>query len=199
MSVLIVDTGCANLSSVAFAFERLGIPAKISQNAQEIKSADHVLLPGVGSAPFAMKALKDRGLIETLQSLTQPVLGICLGMQILFNKLTEGNQVTKGLCLIADDISELDTGDLPSPHMGWNRLSVIADDPLLDSVGDGEHAYFVHSYCAPVSDYTLASCEYRQSFSAIVRHNNVWGCQFHPERSSELGATILKNFSEIKL
>ena len=199
MPLVIVDTGCANLASVKFAFERLGINASITDKADEISSADRIILPGVGAAPFAMKAIEGKGLTETLKKLTQPVLGICLGMQILFDQLEEGGEITKGLGLISGTVNALDSGTLPAPHMGWNKLTHLKGDPLLSGINESDYAYFVHSYAAPISEATLAQCEYGQDFSAIVRRGNVWGCQFHPERSAKLGAQILKNFTEITL
>lgn len=197
MSVLIVDTKCANLASVGFAFDRLEITSKITDDPTEIASADRVLIPGVGSAPYAMQKIEGAGLKKTLSSLEQPVLGICLGMQLLYETLEEGGTTTHGLGLIPGHVTSLDTGDLPSPHMGWNRLTMSKDDPLITSLKSGDYAYFVHSYAAAVSESTLASSTYGQSFSAIVRHDNVRGCQFHPERSARTGAAILKAFAAL--
>ena len=156
------------------------------------------MLPGVGSAPFAMKSINAKGLKPVLQSLSQPVIGICLGMQLLFETLEEGESV-EGLGLVPGAIKALDTEDLPSPHMGWNTLSPVKNDPLLNDVSDGDFAYFVHSYAAEISETTLAKTNYGTGFSAMVRNNNVWGCQFHPERSSKTGAQILKNFLDLDL
>lgn len=197
MSVLIVDTKCANLASVGFAFDRLGITSIISDDPAQIMSADRVLIPGVGSAPYAMAKIKGAGLLETLKSLQQPVLGICLGMQLLFETLDEGGQTVAGLGLVPGRINALDTGHLPSPHMGWNRLTDLGDDPLTAGLSDGDHAYFVHSFAAPVSDMTLATTHYHNPFTAMLRHGNVRGCQFHPERSAATGATILKAFAAL--
>jgi glutamine amidotransferase len=199
MSLIIVDTGCANLASVSYAFERLGMAAIITDDAQVIASAERVVLPGVGSAPFAMKNIEAKQLKPVLQSLTQPVIGICLGMQLLFETLDEGGNTVEGLGLVSGSITALETGDLPSPHMGWNTLTPMKTDPLLKEVKAGDFAYFVHSFAASISDATLATSEYGSPFSAIVRQDNVWGCQFHPERSSKTGAQILKNFLDIKL
>ena len=199
MSLVIVDTGCANLASVKYAFERLGASPIISDEAGVISAADRVILPGVGSAPFAMRNIETKQLKPVLRGLTQPVIGICLGMQLLFDTLEEGGETVQGLGLVSGSVTELDTGDLPAPHMGWNTLSPVKVDPLLKDVNAGDFAYFVHSFAAPVSDATLASAEYGSPFSAIVRQDNVWGCQFHPERSSKTGAQILKNFLDIKL
>lgn len=192
----IVDTGCANLASVGFAFDRLGADYVITQDADQIYDAQRVLIPGVGAAPYAINELRQRELIPVLQNLTQPVMGICLGMQLIFDRSTE-NGGTPCLGMVDGEIIDLDTGDLPSPHMGWNTLTDLADDPLLAGVNAGDYAYFVHSYAAPISARTLASCTYGQSFSAIVRQGNVYGCQFHPERSGKAGATILKNFLKV--
>ena len=197
MSLVIVDTGCANLSSVAFAFERLGANPVISDHQSTITAADRVVLPGVGSAPFAMSNIDNKGLTATLKTLQQPVLGICLGMQLLFDFLTEGGQILRGLGLIPGTIATLDTKNLPLPHMGWNALTISQDDPLTQEINDGDYAYFVHSFAAPVSEATLATSEHGSVFSAIVRRNNVWGCQFHPERSSETGSKILENFLKV--
>lgn len=199
MSLVIVDTGCANLASVQYAIERLGVQPFITDSADDITSADRVVLPGVGSAPFAMKSINAKNLKPVLQSLSQPVIGICLGMQLLFETLEEGGKTVEGLGLVPGSITALDTGDMPSPHMGWNTLSALTDDPLLNGISNGDYAYFVHSYAAELADTTLAASEYGSPFSAIVRKNNVWGCQFHPERSSKTGAQILKNFLEIRL
>ena len=197
MSVLIVDTKCANLASVGFAFDRLGISSKITDDPAEIASADRVLIPGVGSAPYAMDKINTAGLTETLSSLEQPVLGICLGMQLLFDELEEGGTLTKGLGLVPGRVTALETGELPSPHMGWNTLSDLKDDPVTADLSSGDYAYFVHSYAAPVTDNTLAASNYGQPFSAIVRHGNARGCQFHPERSAQTGAAILKAFAAL--
>ena len=197
MSLVIVDTGVANLSSVKFAFDRLGVDAVISDQADIITSAARVILPGVGAAPYAMKTINAKGLTPVLQSLKQPVMGICLGMQLIFETLEEGGTPVKGLGLVPESVKALNTQDLPSPHMGWNTLSELKDDPLLDGIEEGDYAYFVHSFAAPVSDITLAASSYGTTFSAIVRHKNVYGCQFHPERSSRVGSKILENFLKV--
>ena len=201
MSLVIVDTGCANLSSVKFAFDRLDIKALISADPSKIASADKVLIPGVGAAPYAMAQIKERGLLETLQNLSQPTLGICLGMQLLFDTLTEGalnteKLETQGLGLIPGRVGPLDTKGAPSPHMGWNALNIRKKTSLVSGINTGDYAYFVHSYAVPLGDYTVASAAYGDEFSAIVQHENVMGCQFHPERSSTIGAQILSNFAK---
>ena len=199
MSLVIVDTGCANLASVSYAFERLGVSPLISDEASVIQAAERVVLPGVGSAPFAMRNIQARNLKPVLSSLIQPVMGICLGMQLLFETLDEGGDEVEGLGLVNGSVTVLNTGEFPSPHMGWNTLTPVKDDPLLKSVKIGDFAYFVHSFAAGISNATLAKSEYGSTFSAVVRQGNVWGCQFHPERSSKTGAQILKNFLDIEL
>lgn len=199
MSLVIVDTGCANLASVNYAFERLGVTAVITDDAAVIKAAERIVLPGVGSAPFAMKNIEAKKLKPVLSNLTQPVMGICLGMQLLFESLEEGGETVEGLGLVDGSVTELNTGDLPAPHMGWNTLKPVKPDPLLEGVSEGDFAYFVHSFAAAVSGATLAKADYGSPFSAVVRQGNVWGCQFHPERSSKTGARILRNFLDIKL
>lgn len=199
MSLVIVDTGCANLASVSYAFERLGVVPIVSDDADLITSAERVILPGVGSAPFAMHNIEAKNLKPVLTSLTQPVMGICLGMQLLFDRLEEGGVSVEGLGLVNGAVTKLETGDLPAPHMGWNTLTPVKDDPLLNGVTDGDFAYFVHSFAASVSESTLVKSKYGSPFSAVVRQGNVWGCQFHPERSSKTGAQILKNFLDIQL
>jgi glutamine amidotransferase len=195
MDVAIVDTGCANLASVKFAFDRLGADSRITQDPDTIYGAPRVILPGVGSAGYAMDRLRERELIPVLQNLIQPVLGICLGMQLIFDRSDEGD--VQGLGMVDGGIEALETGDLPSPHMGWNTLSSLKDDPLLDGVNEGDYAYFVHSYAATISAKTLARAEYGSAFSAIVRQGNVYGCQFHPERSGQTGAKIFENFLKV--
>ena len=197
MSIVIVDTGVANLASVQFAFERLGVKSRISDKANVIAAADRVLIPGVGAAPFAIQKINQKGLTPILKSLSQPVMGICLGMQLIFETLEEGGMPIKGLGLVPGTVSNLDTRGKPSPHMGWNTLKRVKNDPILYGINDNDYAYFVHSYAAKLSDITVASSDYGTEFSAIVRHENVYGCQFHPERSSQVGAKILENFLKV--
>ncbi|WP_371398083.1 imidazole glycerol phosphate synthase subunit HisH [Fretibacter rubidus] len=199
MSLVIVDTGVANLASVRFAFERLGINPIVSRDPSVIFTSERVIIPGVGAAPLAMQNINALGLTPVLKSLIQPVMGICLGMQLIFETLDEGGKQTQGLGLVPGKVTRLDTGDLPSPHMGWNTLKPVKDDPLLEGITDKDYAYFVHSFAAPLSKITLASAEYGQDFSAVVRHKNVWGCQFHPERSADTGAKILSNFLKVSI
>ncbi|MEE9272449.1 MAG: imidazole glycerol phosphate synthase subunit HisH [Robiginitomaculum sp.] len=193
----IVDTGCANLASVAFAFDRLGADKIITKDRRKIQGADHVILPGVGAMPFAMAALKERGLIEVLQNLKQPVMGICLGLQLLYETSEEGS--SNGIGLLAGGAQKMKTGELPLPHMGWNTLEGFKDDNLLQGIEEDAYVYFVHSYAVPCGTETLARCTYANPFSAIIRRGNIYGCQFHPERSGKTGAKILENFLKVKL
>jgi glutamine amidotransferase len=198
MNIVIVDTGVANISSVKFAFERLSITPLVSSNPEVIKQADRVVIPGVGSAPYAMKLLKQKRLISVLKVLKQPVLGICLGMQLLYETLDEGGLHVEGLGLLKGKVTLLNTKKNPSPHMGWNKLSFTKGDDFLNGIKEGSYVYFVHSYAAAITNNTLAKTSYGTDFSSIVKKNNIYGCQFHPERSSKVGANILENFMKIK-
>lgn len=196
MQTVIVNSGCANIASVKFAFERLGANVNVSSDLQEISKADRVILPGVGTFDFAMSGLIKNQLINAIKSLSQPVLGICLGMQLYFEGSAEG--VTQGLGLAKGMANKfLSEPNLPVPHMGWNQLENLSDDPLLKGLDEGSYVYFVHSYFIPLGETTLAETTYGTTFSASVRKENFWGCQFHPERSSDVGATILNNFLKL--
>jgi imidazole glycerol-phosphate synthase subunit HisH len=190
---VIVDSGGANLASLQYALERLGARAEVSSDASTISNAERVLLPGVGAAASAMHRLKSLQLVSVLRALTQPVLGVCLGMQLLFKGSEEGD--TQCLGLLPDTVRGLTPhAGLPVPHMGWNTLQDLKSDPLLDGVSPGSYAYFAHSYGVRVTGDTLASAEYGTPIAAVVRERNFWGTQFHPERSAETGARILHNF-----
>jgi len=198
---VIVNTGCANLSSVKFAVERLGFQVTITDDIDLIKRADKVIFPGVGSANHAMKSIQAKGLVETLQNLTQPVLGFCLGMQLMCNSSVESSNGKKVECLgiIPTDITPLNAENNRLPHMGWNTLTSIAEHPVFKGINIGDYFYFVHSFAAPISEFTIASCQYGSEFSAAIAKDNFIGCQFHPERSSALGSKIIKNFLELPL
>lgn len=192
--IVIVDTGCANLASVRFALERLGVTACISHSADVIKKAEKLIVPGVGTAHFAMQALLERGLVEVICQAQQPTLGICLGMQILGECSDEGDVATLGL--VGGTTARLDSGDLPLPHMGWNQIHFKKPHPLFDGIDNGAWVYFVHSYAMPVGDDTLATSTYGQSFSSVIAKDNFYGMQFHPEKSGAVGARLLQNFLE---
>lgn len=195
--ITIIDSGGANISSIQFAFERLGVSAALSNDADVIKKASHIILPGVGSAGSVMRHLKAHALIDVIRSLTQPVLGICLGMQILFDYSEEENSHCLGL--ITGKVIKLSAkhNALIVPHMGWNNLAIINNDSILQDVPNHSYVYFVHSYAAPVGKYTAAKTCYGADFSAAIQQNNFYGTQFHPERSSVTGSIILKNFLEL--
>lgn len=193
-NIIIIDTGCANLSSVKFAFDRLNYQTRISRDVAQIQQADKLILPGVGTAAAAMRNLQDRQLIECIQNLSQPVLGICLGMQLMTEYSTEGNVPTLNLIQARTELIP-DKG-LPLPHMGWNRVSYAKPHPLFADIPSGSHFYFVHSYAVLPNEHTLAATEYGVSVSAAIGHNNFYGVQFHPERSGSLGAKLLQNFIE---
>ncbi|MEC7586965.1 MAG: imidazole glycerol phosphate synthase subunit HisH [Pseudomonadota bacterium] len=193
--IAIIDSGGANIASVRFALERLGVDSVLTADPAVISAAERVILPGVGAAPVAMAQLARAGLVECIRGLTQPVLGICLGMQLLFERSEEGD--TPLLGLVGGTCGAFDPGmGLTVPHMGWNRLLPRGEGrhPLLSGVEDGAHVYFVHSYAAPVSADTVASCSYGVDFTALVARGNFMGAQFHPERSGPVGARILDNF-----
>jgi len=196
VDAVIIDSGGANLASLQFAFERLGAKTHVTRDAEEIRSAPRVILPGVGSAGDAMSRLRGNQVADLLPTLTQPVLGICLGMQLLFERSEEDD--TKCLGILPASVRRLQPKDgQPVPHMGWNQLELVREDPLLEGIAPNDYVYFVHSFAAPVSDVTLASAEYGTTLSAIVRRGNFWGTQFHPERSAQVGARVLANFLKL--
>ncbi|MDO1558572.1 imidazole glycerol phosphate synthase subunit HisH [Brevundimonas sp. 2R-24] len=196
MSLVVVDIGVGNTASMVWALERLGARPRLSADAACIADAEQLVFPGVGAAGFAAERIEALGLTEVLHAFNRPLLGVCLGMQMLFERSEEGG--APGLGRLAGTVRRLrPSPERPSPHMGWNRLSKRADDPLLEGVEDGTYAYFVHGYAAPVTADTVASCTYGEPFSAVVRRGNAWGCQFHPERSGPVGARILRNFLDL--
>jgi len=196
---VIVDTGCANLSSVKFAIERLGFEVTITDDINLIQQAEKVILPGVGNAKHAMKNIIEKGLVETIQNLKQPVLGFCLGMQLMTSSSVEGSddKAVDCLGLIPTKVKPLDANGNRLPHMGWNTLTSVSEHPVFAGIKEGDYFYFVHGYAADVSEFTVASCEYGSTFSAAISKDNFIGCQFHPERSGPLGSKIIKNFLEL--
>ena len=191
--VVLVEAGGTNIGSLRYALARLGVDAQLTADAARIRAASHVILPGVGAAGPGLHLLREAGLVEVLRSLRQPVLGVCLGMQLLFERSEEGD--TECLGLLPGTVRHLpQQAGLRVPHMGWNRLRVQARDPLLADLDDPAFAYFVHSYAAPVGAHTLASADHGGAFSAMVRKGNICGMQFHPERSAMVGARLLRNF-----
>jgi glutamine amidotransferase len=191
--VAIIAGGGANIASLRFALERLGRESVLTTDADVIRAADHVILPGVGAARAAMERLSASGLDGLIPTLTQPVLGICLGMQLLFEASEEDG--ARCLGIIPGTARRFDAApNRPVPHMGWNQVEAVSDNPLLAGIEAGAYCYFVHSYALPVSPATIAQASYGWPFSAAVAQDNFLATQFHPERSGEVGARILGNF-----
>lgn len=191
--IAIIDSGGANIASLLFALERLGRSAELTTDAAVIESADRVLLPGVGAAKDAMDRLNEAHLIDVIRGLKQPVLGICLGLQLLL----EGSEEEDVECLgIVPGVAARlpSTPTYPVPNMGWCATRIVGDHSLLNEIEDGSFFYFLHSYALPVSDFTLATAEHAEPFSAVIGRDNFVAAQFHPERSSTAGAQLLRNF-----
>jgi glutamine amidotransferase len=189
----IIDSGGANIASLRYAIDRFGIDSTITTDVRTLRDATHVILPGVGAAADCMERLRSANLIETIRSLRQPLLGVCVGMQLLFESSEEGAVACLGL-LPGRVQRFVERDGLPVPHMGWNQLEFTQPSPLLDDIASGDYVYFVHSYCVPVSESTVATATYGERFAAIVRRGNIFGAQFHPERSARTGALVLRNF-----
>ena len=195
--VTVVSCGAGNVASVQFALERLGATVRLTADPAEIAAAERLILPGVGAAGYAMARLTELGLVGPIRAFARPLLGVCLGQQLLFDSSEEGGGVPL-LGLIPGTVRRIEPApDRPVPHMGWSRLSTVRPDPLLDGLGDEAWAYFVHSYVCPDGPATLARADYGGPVPAVVRSANRWGCQFHPERSAAAGARILQNFLEL--
>lgn len=196
MKVVILDTGCANLSSVKYAVQRLGYQPIVSREADVVLHADKLFLPGVGTAQAAMNQLVERNLIELIKACTQPVLGICLGMQLLGTSSDENGGIPT-LGIVDTPVKLMKDCGLPLPHMGWNQVVPQAGHRLFRDIEDGAYFYFVHSYAMPVCANTIAQANYGEAFTAAVEKDNFFGVQFHPERSGAAGAQLLKNFLEM--
>ncbi|MEQ5754734.1 MULTISPECIES: imidazole glycerol phosphate synthase subunit HisH [unclassified Providencia] len=197
MNVVILDTGCANLASVAYAVKRLGYNPVVSRDTNTILQADKVFLPGVGTASSAMEKLTERELVPLIKALTQPVLGICLGMQLLGSFSEEGQSTVPLLGLIDSPVQKMDANGLPVPHSGWNQVKALAGNPLFRDIPDNAYFYFVHSYSMPISSNTIAQTQYGNPFSSAVNCDNFYGVQFHPERSGAAGSRLIQNFLEM--
>lgn len=192
----IIDSGGANIASLQYAIERLGVSSQLTTDQQVIRDATHVILPGVGAAANCMARLEKANLVDTILKLHQPFLGICVGMQLLFESSEEGNVDCLGL--LPGRVRRFPNREgLPVPHMGWNNLHIQRSSPLLKGFSEQDYVYYVHSYCAPVSEVTQATTFYGEYFSAIVQRENIFGAQCHPERSAKSGALLLKNFLAI--
>jgi len=193
---VIVANGGANIASLQFALQRLEAASVVSADAAQIRAASHVILPGVGAAADAMSRLRGNRLDSLIPTLQQPVLGICLGMQLLYEASQEGDARCLGIIPGRAALLE-SSADRPVPHMGWNTLEIRRPCALLEGLADGDYAYFVHSYALGVSAATVASTGYGAPFSACVQWRNFYGAQFHPERSAAVGARLLGNFLAI--
>lgn len=197
--VVLIDAGGANLGSVRYALERLEARVRVSADPAVIGAASRVILPGVGAAAAGMARLRELGLVEVIRALRQPLLGICLGMQLLYESSEEGDVECLGLlpgrvCRLLPGARRVDGPAVRIPHMGWNRLRMVADSPLLHGIDDGAQVYFVHGYAAPPGAAALATSSHGREFPAVVGDGLRFGAQFHPERSAAAGARLLRNF-----
>ena len=196
-AIAIIDSGGANIASLQFALQRLGYEASLTTDAALIRDADRVILPGVGAAADAMRRLRDGGLVDLIRGLRQPVLGICLGMQLLADASEEEDVECLGI--IPGVARRLPLAEsFPVPNMGWCPVTKTADAEVLDGIADGSYFYFVHSYALPPSEFTLATAHHADTFSAVIGRDNFVAAQFHPERSSADGARLLENFLEMR-
>ncbi|MEX0779529.1 MAG: imidazole glycerol phosphate synthase subunit HisH [Balneolales bacterium] len=190
--IAIIDYKAGNLASVSNAFRRLGAEFIITDDITKLNEADAIVFPGVGHAESAMQALGEKGLDKFLKTTDKPVLGICLGMQLFYESTEEGD--TDGLGIIPGRLLKFDPAQGKVPHMGWNTIDIQANHPVLEGIESGSYFYHVHSYYAPINEYTLASGEYINSFASIVAYKNYTGVQFHPEKSGKNGEKLLENF-----
>ena len=193
MKIVIINYGAGNIQSIMFAIERLGYKAVLSNNPDEIKSADKVIFPGVGEASYAMKMLKESGLDTLIPTLKQPVFGICLGMQLMCNHSEEGD--TKGLGIFDVDVVKF-TSKVKVPQMGWNTIYNLKSD-LFKGIAEKEYMYLVHSFYAPLCSETIATTNYELEYSSALENDNFFGTQFHPEKSGDVGEQILGNFLKL--
>lgn len=191
MRIVIIKYNAGNVQSVMYALDRLNVPYSLTDNEEEIKNADKVIFPGVGEAASTMAYLRERGLDKIIPELKQPVLGICLGMQLMCTYSEERD--TSCLGIFDHKVLKFPDDSLKVPHMGWNELKNI-QSPLLTDLGPNPHVYFVHSYYVENGPFTISSCDYGLPFSAALHRDNFYATQFHPEKSSKIGAQILKNF-----
>ncbi|MTE25617.1 imidazole glycerol phosphate synthase subunit HisH [Winogradskyella ouciana] len=190
MNIIIINYGAGNIKSIQFAFQRLGIDAILSHNPDEIIKADKVIFPGVGEASSAMKMLKESGLDKLIPQLKQPVLGICLGMQLMCNYTEEGD--TKGLGIFNTNVKRF-SNNVKVPQMGWNTVKNLKSD-LFKNISEGDYMYLVHSYYAENCDESIATSDYELEYASALENDNFFGVQFHPEKSSKAGEQLLKNF-----
>lgn len=191
----IIKYKAGNLASVSNALDRLGAQYFVSDNIKELEEADAIIFPGVGHASAAMDDLRAKDLDVWLKNTQKPVLGICLGMQLFFDSTEEGESQTLGI--IPGRLKKFDSSKAKVPHMGWNRFNPVKEHELISGIGNEQFQYYVHGYYAPVNDYTLASCNYIKDFAAVVAKDNFLGVQFHPEKSGQVGALLLRNFLDL--
>ena len=192
MSVAVIDSGGANIGSVMFALERLGVQGELTRDPDRIRCADRVILPGVGAAADAMTRLRDYGLDQLIPTLNQPVLGICLGMQLLFEHSDEGDVECLGV--LPGKVERMKAAEnLPVPHMGWNTVEPTGEQPLLAGV-ENQYFYFVHGYAVRSTGAAIATSEYGRPFVSVAARDNFFATQFHPERSGAPGARLMENF-----
>lgn len=194
MNIAILNYGAGNIKSIQFALKRLGYEGVLSDNENEIRSADYVIFPGVGEASSAMAKLRESGLDTVIPTLTQPVLGICLGMQLMCTISEEGN--TEGLGIFDVDVLKFSSAK-KVPQIGWNTIENLKGN-LFKNISEAQHIYMVHSYYAPLCKETIATTEYGMDYSAALQKDNFYGVQFHPEKSSKVGEQLLKNFINLK-
>ncbi|PSQ07810.1 imidazole glycerol phosphate synthase subunit HisH [Halobacteriales archaeon QS_6_71_20] len=198
MNVTVIDYGVGNLRSLRRGLERAGADVVVSSDPDDIREAGALVLPGVGAFRECVANSEPFHDVLVEKAEDTPILGVCVGLQLMYDESTEGapdGDIVEGLGLIGGRVERLPDG-VKVPHMGWNELTPERDHPLLDGIGEGDYAYFVHSYCAAVTDRTIASCEYGRRFAAVAANEagNVMGTQFHPEKSGETGLAILSNF-----
>ena len=191
MNIVIVKYNAGNIQSVLFALERIGAKAIVTDDKETILSADKIIFPGVGEASTAMEYLKQRNLDQVIQSAKQPLLGICLGMQLLCKHSEEND--TDCMNIFDVNVKRFVSADLKIPQIGWNNIH-IKNNPLFNNVQDGSYCYFVHSYHAEINESTIATSNYGVNFSCALNKDNFYGVQFHPEKSADTGEQILKNF-----
>ncbi|HAT9717173.1 TPA: imidazole glycerol phosphate synthase subunit HisH [Legionella pneumophila subsp. pneumophila] len=195
--IAVIDVSGNNLTSLTNALIRLGGHFALTHDAEEIQKASHVILPGVGTAHSGMTALQQNGLIDVLRTLTQPLLGICLGMQLLLEYSEEDDIPCLGLIPGVAELLKAERNH-PVPHMGWNNLHWQKTSSLQQGLNNSDYVYFVHSYALKADDYALARCQYHEEFTAVVKKGNFYGMQFHPEKSADVGMVLLNNFLSLE-
>ena len=196
MPVAIINSGGANIASLKYALDRLGADSELTANAQQIRSASHVILPGVGAAANAMDTLRKLDLDRLIPDLTQPVLGVCLGMQLMCASSDEDEATCLGILPV--NVSRLPAAPQhPVPNMGWSPVTISAEHPLLEGIGSGDYFYFLHSFAIQPGSYTVATATHQDEFTAVLAHRNFCATQFHPERSSDAGSRLLRNFLQM--